>query len=395
MLGKYPEGSVMRNTCTATLYEKFSYDTRNIIRSEKFQDVFPQARLAPDKQSLSGWNLTQAKQVSYFGAGVGGTIIGFGASLVAITDDLYKSLEDALSEGTNEKVHRWKESAHDSRLERNCPKIDIGTRWSTKDVIGKNIDENKYDLSIVVPALNEQGNSFCEDVKTTKEYHDIKRSILPEIWEAEYMQNPAELKGILFPESSLKRFSLEKFRSDEAFAKQKALEGKEHYEETKLGYWDIADEGDDYLCALIGNVKGGKIYVTDVLYTIENVNYTVPASQALIEKERPEYVRMETNGQGAIYIKWMTDKVPDTVTLLPVFNTQNKHTRIVMSQAFVTRNMYFVQRDEIEPGSDYDQFMRNLTSYMKDGSSKHEDGPDAVSGLAVFFQDHLNHLFDE
>src|SRR5689334_6383852 len=32
-LGKNPTESVMRNTCTARLYEKFSYDTRAIVRS--------------------------------------------------------------------------------------------------------------------------------------------------------------------------------------------------------------------------------------------------------------------------------------------------------------------------------------------------------------------------
>lgn len=44
-----------------------------------------------------------ARQVSYFGGGVGGTVIGFGASMLAMTDDLYKSLEDALSDNNNER----------------------------------------------------------------------------------------------------------------------------------------------------------------------------------------------------------------------------------------------------------------------------------------------------
>src|SRR5574344_1879528 len=57
---------------TPTLYEKFSYDTRAIIRSEKYQEVFPSIKLAPDKQNLTGWNLETSKQVAYFGAGVGG-----------------------------------------------------------------------------------------------------------------------------------------------------------------------------------------------------------------------------------------------------------------------------------------------------------------------------------
>ena len=33
-LGRNPTESVMRNTCTATLFQKFSYDVRQIVKSE-------------------------------------------------------------------------------------------------------------------------------------------------------------------------------------------------------------------------------------------------------------------------------------------------------------------------------------------------------------------------
>ena len=38
-LGRNPAESVMRNTCTATLYVKFSYDVRAIVNSDKFKEV--------------------------------------------------------------------------------------------------------------------------------------------------------------------------------------------------------------------------------------------------------------------------------------------------------------------------------------------------------------------
>ena len=151
-LSQFPELSVMRNCCTASLYQKFSYDTRNIIRSEKFKELFPNIELQGDKQNLDGWNLTTSKQVGYFGAGVGGTIIGFGANL-AITDDLYKSMQDALSSTTNAFVKLWKESAHDSRKEKNCPEIYIGTRWTKDDIIGEAMDKGYLLESVTIPAL--------------------------------------------------------------------------------------------------------------------------------------------------------------------------------------------------------------------------------------------------
>ena len=72
-LGRNPTESVMRNTCTATLFIKFSYDVRAILKTEQFQQVFPSVRLSDDKKNLGGWNTNTSKMVGYFGAGVGGT----------------------------------------------------------------------------------------------------------------------------------------------------------------------------------------------------------------------------------------------------------------------------------------------------------------------------------
>ena len=41
MLGRFPTESVMRNSCTAKLYEKLSKDTRDIVDSDKFRTIFP------------------------------------------------------------------------------------------------------------------------------------------------------------------------------------------------------------------------------------------------------------------------------------------------------------------------------------------------------------------
>ena len=74
-LGKNPDQSVMRNACTATLFLKFSYDVRAVLKDERFKRVFPDVSLSDDKANLQGWNTNKSKQVGYFGAGVGGTII--------------------------------------------------------------------------------------------------------------------------------------------------------------------------------------------------------------------------------------------------------------------------------------------------------------------------------
>ncbi len=401
-LGKRPAESIMRNTCTATLYDKFSYDTRNVIRAEKFKIVFPEAELADDRQNVSGWNLKKSRQVGYFGAGVGGTIIGFGASGLAITDDLYRGLADALSEGTNEKVLRWKEASHDSRLEMNaedmeCAEIDIGTRWSKRDVIGISMDKGKYDRSIVIAALDENEKSFCEAVHSTAYYLQKREDIEKEVWNAEYQQKPIEIEGLLFPESLLKRFAIEELRKEEA--------------ESILGYIDVADEGTDHFAMAVGYVYPNAVYITDVIFTQENTDVTTPLVVELVEDqtiyedvivdEKPvrkikkefDYLRVESNNQGSVVAKDYK-KLISKDKILTLNNSANKHSRIYLSAPFVKKYFYFRRKEDIERNSHYDKFIQSLGKYMKDGSYKKDDAPDCISGLQKFIKSWLPKLFE-
>jgi hypothetical protein len=170
LLGKFSDGSIMRNSYAAKLAEKFSKDIRDgILLSPRYQAVFPGIAVNPNNSAVDGWSLGKSTQPSYFCAGVGGPITGFGCSLCAILDDPLKNIEEALSEITIESLWNWYTSTHLSRLETGCPEIHIATRWSRKDPIGRITDPESevYDKSVVVikiPALDKNGNSFCEAV---------------------------------------------------------------------------------------------------------------------------------------------------------------------------------------------------------------------------------------
>tara|TARA_R110001632_G_scaffold76073_1_gene172693 strand:- start:1584 stop:2942 length:1359 start_codon:yes stop_codon:yes gene_type:complete len=365
-LGKNPKESIMRNTCTATLYLKFSYDVRNILRTNQFKHVFPTVVLSDDKSNLQGWNTNQSKQVGYFGAGVGGTIIGFGATKLGITDDLYRGVEDALSDNQNEKILLWKEATHDSRLEKNCSKIDIGTRWSTNDVIGRNIKDNRYDLSIIVPALDENQESFCEDVMSTKQYHDIRSRINPDIWLAEYMQQPVDMKGRLF--NNLLKMNKQEFETI-----KNRIEGY-------VGYIDVADQGKDYTALAIGGIIGNEIYIVDYLYSRENTDVSMPLCAEKLNKWEVKYCRIESNNMGAMFSRQLSKMV--NTQILQVHNSKNKITRIIMESAFVINKFNFIENNT----NDYYQFIQNIESFSKEGKNKNDDAPDCIAGLSMFIK---------
>jgi predicted phage terminase large subunit-like protein len=364
-IGRNPSESVMRNTCTATLYQKFSYDVRAAVKSDKFKQVFPSVILSDDKANLQGWNTNSAKQVSYFGAGVGGTIIGFGASNIAVTDDLYTGLEQALSDTQNDRIIQWKEATHDSRFESGCKRIDIGTRWSLNDVIGRQMNEGIYDKSIVIPALVE-GKSFCEDVMTTAEYLEKQKRTEESIWMAEYMQEPVDIKGRLFNQlNTITRSEFEQY-------KEKIV--------GSIGYVDVADMGADYTASAILAVADNKLFVVDYVFNKANTDITLPQVANVLNKWGSTYCRVESNSMGAMFSRYLQKEVKTKI--LPVHNTTNKVTRIIMQSVWIQEKIIFV----VDERPECQQFIQNVLSFSKEGKNKNDDAPDCMAGLAIFAQ---------
>jgi predicted phage terminase large subunit-like protein len=381
-LGRNPDKSVMRNTCTATLYIKFSYDVRAILKHDRYGQVFPNVRLSDDKANLQGWNTNHSKMVGYFGAGVGGTIIGFGASNVAITDDLYRGMEDALSDTQNDRILQWKEATHDSRFETGCARIDIGTRWSIRDVIGKQMDDGIYDKSIVVPALTEEGETFCESVMTTDEYLEKKKRTENSIWLAEYMQQPIDVEGRLFRDLKYvtkEEFALISKTTDVAGNEVSRIEGA-------VAYIDVSDMGKDFTSMAVAVVIGKQLYIVDYLFNRDNTDITIPMCAEKLKKWNVSYVRVESNSMGAMFARQL-----QTITetkVLQVYNSTNKITRIIMNAGYIMNNMNFVKNDN----ADSEQFMQNVVSFSKEGKNKHDDAPDCLAGLSIFVQSMFRNL---
>ena len=335
--------------------------------------MFPEIKLKADKQNVKGWNLCEAKQVSYFGGGVGGTIIGFGASMLAMTDDLYKSLEEAMSDTINEKTWSWKQGTHDSRIEGNCCSIDIGTRWSATDVLGRIEEMGKYDDILRVPALDENGETFCEDVHDTQYYQALKSETDEVIWEAEYMQNPIELKGLLFPKAQLNRFKLSDIQAQQP--------------DGVIAACDVADQGDDDLCAPFGFTFGSKIFITNVVFTKDAIEVTEARLSQMILETQCDRIRIESNNGGRIFansVKRILGK--NKCDIQTRQTTKNKETRILMKSGYIRNDFYFLEEDEYQRGGDYDRFMKALTAYKKEGGNKHDDAADGVTILAEFIE---------
>jgi len=387
-LGQFPNLSVMRNSCTSTLYQKFAYDTRFIIRSQKFAEVFPEIQLQSDKQNLDGWNLSTSTQVAYFGAGVGGTIIGFGANL-AITDDLYKSMPDALSTTTNNFVKLWKESSHDSRKEKNCPEIFIGTRWTKNDVIGEAISSGRIDINIVIPALLNReikiidgvqkkvgGVTFCDDVKSTAEYLLIETQTSTSTWNAEYMQEPIEVEGLLLPLDSLK------FQNTSDIPKENVC--------FSFSVGDPADTGGDKYSMPFINVVINEdekevqfaFIVKDVIHNTQGIEANTDRIIDKIKHNETEQIFIESNGVGLAAVLLIKKALSAHQKLSMFSSTVNKDVRIFSHYEFVQKYFIF-DKLKYESNDEYRLFITDLCGYTKEGDNKNKkDAIDVLCSVA-------------
>lgn len=378
-LGLNPTKCVMRCTVSAKLYNKFSYDVRAIIATPKYQAIFPTVQLAPDRQNIDGWSLTTSRQGAYFGGGVGTNIIGFGANL-AVTDDLYSGFAEALSNTVNEATHIWKSGSFNSRMELDCPELLIGTRWSKRDVIGAAIESKKVDIIVRIPALNEQRETTCAAVKSTADYLKLEQEEDEMIWKAEYMQDPIEAFGLLFPSSELRFYD-----------PSTPIEGEHHFMPI-----DPANKGGDYFASAHLVLSGTNIYIPHVFCNKEGSDQNNILHEQYIRDSSIESIEYEGVLQWQATARKLRDRLEDKEIDFRITKpTQNKQTRILVQAPFIKNHFYF--REDYKNYPEYRIFVNLLTSYLRDqtgvNAAKNDDAPDVCAAAAAYFKRNFGHLW--
>lgn len=185
-----------------------------------------------------------------------------------------------------------------------------------------------------------------------------------------------KLEGLLF------------FAGDLQFYKPNADLDKQF--QSSMAYADIADAGEDSTSVPVGRNIKELIYITDWIHNDSISDITIPMVKSMLDKEKCMYIRVESNNMGAMYGRNLQKELK-TCTVYPAVSTSNKHTRILMEAAFILKHCRFLAPEF--QSEEYKKAMKELTSYLKNGKSKHDDAPDALSGLAMFVRGVLPHLY--
>ena len=201
MVGRDPKLKIIQATHTAELAIRFGRKAKNLIDREDYSKIF-KTRLQEDSKAAGRWETEQGGE--YFAAGVGGAITGRGADLLIIDDP--HSEQDALSPTALESAYEWYTSGPRQRLQPGGKIVLVMTRWSTKDLTGmlvKNQKEPKADQWHVVefPAIMEHGSRSAKPVWPEywklDELEKVQATLPTGKWNAQWMQNPTAEEGAI------------------------------------------------------------------------------------------------------------------------------------------------------------------------------------------------------
>lgn len=200
LMGRNPKLKIIQATHTGELAVRFGRKVRNLMASNDYARVFPNAKLRADSLAAGRWETDKGGE--YFAAGVGGAITGRGADLMIIDDP--HSEQDALSPTAMENAYEWYTSGPRQRLQPGGAIVIVMTRWSEIDLTGKLMKQQARDILadqwevIEFPAILPDNTAMWGNFWKVEELLKVKASLSVGKWEAQWQQNPtSETSAIL------------------------------------------------------------------------------------------------------------------------------------------------------------------------------------------------------
>lgn len=383
--GKFPDRSTLMEGTGDDLVKSFyngCLEYLTIPNEYLFYDVFPDARLVQTNADTKTVNL---KSKSRFPTIMCRSIDARQVGLSEATNVLY--LDDCV-EGREEAKNRqrlddkWEVISGDimGRAIEGTPMVFTGTRYSLYDPIGRVQEHAQREgwawRAIEIPALDlvtDESNYEYEregkKVFTTAYFREQRELLSAEQFESEFQQQPFEAKGLLFNKDELNYFfELPKDRDPD----------------TIIAVGDTAESGSDSTSMPVAMIYGNAVYIVDVVFDDSPAEVTKPeCAKCLIENKVASAV-FESNNAGQYYARDVDQIIRErgySVGIRTKRTISNKQTRIEFASDNIKKNFYFKHPSTYNRGSQYWNFMKEVTTYTRSGKVPHDDAPDSLSLL--------------
>lgn len=383
--GKFPDRSTLMEGTGDDLVKSFyngCLEYLTVPNEYLFYDVFPDARLVQTNADTKTANL---KSKSRFPTIMCRSIDARQVGLSEATNVLY--LDDCV-EGREEAKNRqrlddkWEVISGDimGRAIEGTPMVFTGTRYSLYDPIGRVQEHAQREgwawRAIEIPALDlvtDESNYEYEregkKVFTTAYFREQRELLSAEQFESEFQQQPFEAKGLLFNKDELNYFfELPKDRDPD----------------TIIAVGDTAESGSDSTSMPVAMIYGNAVYIVDVVFDDSPAEVTKPeCAKCLIDNKVASAV-FESNNAGQYYARDVDQIIRDrgySVGIRTKRTISNKQTRIEFASDNIKKNFYFKHPSTYKRGSQYWNFMKEVTTYTRSGKVPHDDAPDSLSLL--------------
>lgn len=328
-------------------------------------DFFPNVKIKYGDSSINVWSL-DGSDMSYLASSFDSTLTGMRGN-IGIIDDPIKSKAEAVNERVKENHYDFYKNTFKSRMLDGAIEIIVQTRWATDDLAGKLLTDKKQQcFNLCIKALDENNKSFCEDLYSTDDLIEKKNTIDEEIWLANYMQEPIDITGALYGT----------FKTYDVYDKDIVTR--------KIAYIDTADEGNDYLCMICGDVIDKYCYITDIYYTDASMEVTEKEVARRLNVIGTREALIESNNGGRSFarnVEQELKKLKNTKCTITWFHqSKNKKTRILVNSSNVMEQIIMMENYKEK----YKEFSSAIFKYQRKGKNEHDDAPDALTGIVEF-----------
>jgi predicted phage terminase large subunit-like protein len=369
LLGKYPDKtSIITASYNETLSARAAKGVRDSIMERKaeaeklvFTDFFPGVKIKDGDAAMQLWSL-EGRHFSYLATSPGGTLTGVGAKLLLL-DDLIKNYSEACNERILDEHWDWYTNTVLSRLESGAKRIMIMTRWATGDLCGRVIAKEPGEWYVVKKkAHDEKLGMLADDILSLEEYEARKKVNDRHLIMANYQQEPFD--------SDDKLYGIFKTYTAGLLPKTGRIEA----------VVDTADEGSDYLAAIVYLVENNTAYVLDVVYTqapMEKTEGMVALSLAS-NKVRTAWVESNSGGRGFArnVERILRESAGYTGCFVKWYHQgENKVARIVSNSTSVTNTVVFPEDWKAR----WPEFFYAVTGAGRQEKWVHDDAMDALT----------------
>ena len=370
------------------------------MKSDTFGEVFPALKWSESdknyflKETDEKWKLRNCKmQFSYYAKTTKANVVGSRASKSIHIDDLYPDYKEAMNQELNKYYYNKSVTVWEKRyIQNKPPKVCVtGTLWASGDYIDLEIQKlkrehvfhphPKYPYTLIsedescaiiqVPALDENGESTCPEIKSTQELIKEKNSMDEYLWETNFQQKPTN------PESL--GFSYDKLRQYQVIPQT-----------DYTGSYSVIDatrkSGKDFFAMpIFKKVENGGMYD----YYLKDALFTRTATKDMYDEICDKIVEhniillvIESNVTSELkqnIERILTERGYTPPEIMEKYNTVPKATRIENEKHIIKKQLVFPERGMYGDNTDVGKFMSNLTTYKATGTNANDDAPDACA----------------